>query len=123
MISNDAGATWQHVLFPNSVVFQLAATTQDLGGPFARGRYSPVRIGSEGTPFLVATFNAVYGITPDAIARTLASTSGQQPPLVGANRDGTVLLVRYAPDQIAIIRTNSSILAPTPSKSSKLTGR
>jgi len=113
MISNDAGATWQHVLFPNSVVFQLAAATPDLGGPFARGRYSPVRIGSEAMPFFVATFNAVYAITPDATARTLASSSGQQPPLVGTNRDGTVLLVRYAPDQIGIAYT-SPILAPLP---------
>lgn len=114
MISNDAGATWQHVLFPNSVVYQLANPVPDLGGPFARGRYSPVRIGSEGMPFLIATFDAVYGITPDAVARTLASSSQQQQqPLAGTNREGTVLLVRYAPDQIGITYT-SPILAPLP---------
>ena len=72
MLSTDGGATWKHVLFGSDVIFQLPNQTPDLGGPYARERYSQVRIGTDDTPFLAATASAIYGITTDAYARPVA---------------------------------------------------
>jgi len=104
MLSTDGGNTWKHVLFGNDVIFQLPNQTPDLGGPFARARYSQVRIGTDDTPFIVGTFNAVYGITTDAYARSVAPV-GQVLPLVGTDRSGFLVLVRNTPDSISIANT------------------
>jgi hypothetical protein len=114
MLSTDGGTTWKHVLFPSDVIFQLPNQTPDLGGPFTRSRYAQVRIGTEDTPFLAGTFNAVYGITTDAYARPVASIA-QVMPLVGTNRDGSIFLARYTPDRIAIRYTIGIEPDPAPS--------
>ncbi|HJW95131.1 MAG TPA: hypothetical protein VJ901_16060 [Thermoanaerobaculia bacterium] len=101
MLSTDGGATWKHVLFGNDVIFQLPNQTPDLGGPFARSRYSQVRMGTDDTPFIAGTFNAVYGITTDAYARPVASI-GQVLSLIGTNRDGSLFLARNAQDRINV---------------------
>jgi len=102
LISSDAGTTWKHVLFPSDVIFQLASGTIDTGGPYARGRYSQVRIGTEALPFIVGGSSAVYGVTTDGNARVLASGTLSQ-PLIGTNRDGSLILVRQSATSIVII--------------------
>ena len=112
MISNDGGTTWKHVLFPNSILFQLGAQTVDLGGPYARGRYSPVRIGNDELPFVVATPSVVYGIFPDGTPRVAGSvtpTTGSSNPLVGSNADNTLFLVRMTSNTIGVVDLNGKL--------------
>ncbi len=103
LISTDGGSTWTHVLFPNSVVNQLGYYTPDLGGPYARGNWSQVRIGTSDYPFVVGTSSAVMAISPDGIARTIASTANVVQPLVGMSRDGSLALVRLTLTTITVV--------------------
>ncbi len=103
LISNDGGNSWTHVLFPNSLVNQIGYYAQDFGGPFARGRFSQVRIGTSDSPFVVGTSSAVYAISTEGVARTIASTSNVAQPLVGMSRDGSLALVRMTPSTIQVV--------------------
>jgi len=105
MISSDGGTTWKHVLFPNETVWQLMSTAPDLGGPYAHGRYSGVRIGTEQVPFIVTTSSAVYAITPDGVSRVLSPTT-YAPYTIGTNRDGSLVLVRTSATTIAMLAVN-----------------
>ena len=105
MISSDGGTTWTHVLFPSDVVFHLLSGASDLGGPYAHGRYSSVRIGTDAVPFIVATSSAVYAISPDGVSRVLSPTTFNAYP-IGTNRDGSLVLVRTNATTIAVLPVN-----------------
>ena len=71
LLSTDSGATWKNVALPNTVMFPFAVT--DNGGPFARGKYSQVRIGTKDVPFVVAMHGpeAIYSVASSGAVRTL----------------------------------------------------
>lgn len=94
--STDSGATWKTVSLPAQFIgsFQYGISA-DYGGPFARARGSQIRIGSDATPFVVASNNAVYAVDASGSVRTAVSLATPQPvQLVGQNREGTRFLLR-----------------------------
>jgi hypothetical protein len=111
MLSKDGGNTWTHVLAPNFVIPQLGSNTPDLGGAFARGRYSPVRIGTDDYPFIVGCPTGVFAIGTDGVARVLAP-SNQSAPLLGTDLTGSQLLVRTEQTKISVVDLSGHISAP-----------
>jgi len=113
MISTDGGTTWKHVLFPTDTVWQLMSAAPDLGGPYAHGRYSGVRIGTDQNPFIVATSTSVYAITPDGVSRVISPTTSNPYP-IGTNRDGSLVLVRTNPTTITVLPVNGLLPGEMP---------
>jgi hypothetical protein len=98
MLSVDGGRTWKNVNLPTSSYFNsLYASSADTGGPFARGRYSQVRIGTRQFPFYFAG-NAIYALGQDGSVKTLAASTLIFPPvppvfrLIGTSLDGSNVL-------------------------------
>jgi hypothetical protein len=117
MFSSDGGQTWKNVALPASSFFtSIYTTTPDTGGPFARGRYAQVRVGTRAYPFYFASSNpfGVYAIAQDGSLRTLYTSSQilpAAPPqvrLIGTSADGSNVL--FALDRVVVsIDANGSL--------------
>jgi hypothetical protein len=102
LLSVDGGATWRKVPLPSQTISM--GTGSDTGGPFARGRYSSVRIGTREVPFVVAVDNGVVAITGTGsvtqLIPPLPPPVGPPSPfnstvtLAGSDREGKRFLVQ-----------------------------
>jgi len=118
LLSTDGGASWRTVPLPaepystflSALSLPIQADghfDQDTGGPFVRGRRSPVRPGNAAVPFVFMTRTGdIYGVTKDAAARLLYRrqidsggpyTAFSPITLAGSNAGGTQFLFVAAP--------------------------
>src|SRR5262249_22311860 len=66
----------------------------DNGGPFARGRYSSVRVGTREVPFVVANSQGVFSVSNVGTVKQIFTSSTMSPiPLIGSDREGSRFLV------------------------------
>lgn len=110
LLSVDAGVTWKHLLLPSMTSTQLLQWFTDNGGPFTRGRHSPVRTGTDEYPFVLAVPGGVYAVKRDGSTQLLASTSVTDPNriLIGSDDSGRRFLYRSAPDMLSIVSLDAS---------------
>lgn len=97
LLSTDGGRTWKRVPMPEGVRTDNYLFYTDVGGPFTRGRHSPVRLGTAEFPFVVQTESnrGVYKIGADGSATLLhPALSDQQNTLLGSNAAGTEFIIR-----------------------------
>src|SRR5207245_1037996 len=93
LMSTDSGASWMKVALPTTG-YAMQTFSADVGGPFARGRYSSVRVGSREVPFVVATSQGVYAVTSIGTANQIfTATSTAVASLLGSDREGRRFLV------------------------------
>lgn len=108
LLSTDGGSSWKPVTIPGNTSVQNWYT--DVGGPFTRGRYSQVRLGTPANPFFVHTSSGVYTVGSDATARLLytpqpAAYSG----ILGTNADGSEVLVATGADRLGAVRLDGTV--------------
>jgi hypothetical protein len=105
LYSADSGETWRALPIPAGDSPSIALLA-DVGGPVARERGSPIRIGSRDFPFVLATSDyttataRVYAVRSGGGVKVLAElawTYSAPATLVGSNRDGTRFLVSGSP--------------------------
>jgi len=79
-----------------------------VGGPFARGRYSQIRIGNDAYPFVLAPgfSGGVYAVAANGDAKMLAAPTNVF--LAGSNRPGTSFLVRTG-DALSTLDLNGTL--------------
>ncbi|PYQ53176.1 MAG: hypothetical protein DMF59_02450, partial [Acidobacteria bacterium] len=93
LMSTDSGASWMKVALPTTG-YAMQSFSVDVGGPFARGRYSSVRVGTREVPFVVATAQGVYAITSIGTTNQIFTpTSTAVASLLGSDREGRRFLV------------------------------
>jgi hypothetical protein len=95
LYSRDGGSSWKRLLMPSPLVAQTF--NQDLGGPVSHQRQSPLRIGTDSFPFVVAVPNSgIYAIAVDGTPKLIVPTTptNYALTLAGTDRDGTRFLVR-----------------------------
>lgn len=118
LMSTDSGRTWKRLTWETDTIAQLPSWQIDVGGPYARSRYSPVRIGHEEFPFVVAARSSIVAIhksgnSTQLVPSTLTTppVSLQTPPvLVGSNATGTRFLFRLTQsDQLSMVDLNGLI--------------
>ena len=105
-LSTDGGTNWKTVPLPSSTYFDYrSSTAPDAGGPFARARYSNIRIGTRDVPFVIglgpsASTNPgpLYAIRADGSV-TQWSTPGR---LIGSNKACDRFLVVNGTDVYSI---------------------
>lgn len=109
-LSTDGGTTWKPVSVPaGSALPHLTSNSVDVGGPYARSRHSPVRVGSEDHPFAVLVAAKLYLIRRDGTVELLyepPTPPGTTPSfvqLIGTDSTGTQFLLR-TPSQIIVAR-------------------
>jgi hypothetical protein len=99
MLSVDGGTTWKHVLLPNGTVG--APYSVDLGGPWTKSQFSPIRTGTAAFPFVVTIGGVgVYAIGADASTKILLPSTSPTfgfPQLAGSDKQGSRFLVRTDP--------------------------
>ena len=112
LLSTDGGTSWTKVALPSTAI--SIPSTIDVGGPFVRGRYSQVRIGTREVPFVVGVPGSasatLYGVTADGSANQLAIfpvTTLTQTPLIGRDAEGRRFLVQSS-DGIVVIDLNGT---------------
>ena len=115
LLSTDGGTSWTKVALPSTAI--NIPSTIDVGGPFVRGRYSQVRIGTREVPFVVGVPGGasatLYAVTADGSANQLAIfpvtnlTQPPQNPLIGRDAEGRRFLVQSS-DGILIIDLNGT---------------
>ncbi|MCU1348583.1 MAG: hypothetical protein JWO56_1613, partial [Acidobacteria bacterium] len=108
MLSSDGGATWKHVLLPNGDVGQFYGL--DLGGPWTKSQFSPIRTGTAEYPFVVCIPNGgVLAIGADGSSKLLVppGTSGF-PKIVGSSKDGARFLVRIEQARMISVGVNGA---------------
>ncbi|MBK5258120.1 MAG: hypothetical protein JJE51_00875 [Thermoanaerobaculia bacterium] len=101
LITSDSGATWNQVPgLGNTPLYNIPSEADDVGGPFARSRYSPVRIATESFPFVVSTGRTVYAVSRDGGSTELyiepllpGLNSVAFAKLAGSNSTGTEFLI------------------------------
>lgn len=100
LYSADAGQSWKVVPIPAGSFLAPQAIYEDVGGPIARGRGSPVRLGSPDYPFVLFAGSvlgdepAVYAVGADGSARRLLKLTAEYGTgLIGSNQEGTRFLV------------------------------
>lgn len=100
LFSIDGGASWKRPLLPNGTLTELGLPYIDVGGPYARSRYSQVRIGTAADPFVVNIPGAgIWAVSADGSVRVLVPQSdapSQNVPirLAGSDAAGTRFLYR-----------------------------
>jgi hypothetical protein len=116
MLSVDGGRSWKNITLPTSNFFNPIFTSfADNGGPFARGRYSQVRIGTRDVPFYFASSNpvSVTAIRQDGSLRTIYTPSllfpvGAQIRLIGTSIDGSNVLFMVGPTVMSLDANGTS---------------
>ena len=96
-LTTDGGATWKTVSIPKSGYSDYQSSiAPDVGGPFTRGRYSNIRIGTGDVPFVISLIPAsppyddlLYAIRADGSVKPWAMTGR----LIGSNKAGDRFLV------------------------------
>jgi hypothetical protein len=100
-LSVDGGRTWKTLTLPASSYFtSIFYSYPDTGGPFARGRYSQVRVGTRQYPFYFASGNpaGVFAVGQDGSVKTLYTSPlilpivPPQIRLIGTSFDGSNVL-------------------------------
>ena len=105
-LSTDGGANWKALSLPSSTYFDYRSSgSADVGGPFARARYSTIRIGTRDVPFVIAlgsyastTPVPLYAIRADGSV-TQWTTAGR---LIGSNQSCDRFLVVNGTDVYSI---------------------
>lgn len=92
MLSTEGGATWKTVAIDNNVNLSHVMSSIDVGGPFAGGRGSAIRIGTDANPFIVANREAVFAVSAGGTARNVLTATN--PRLIGTDREGRRVLVQ-----------------------------
>lgn len=106
MFSSDAGATWK-VLPVESFNITHVMSSTDVGGPFAGGRGSAIRIGTEADPFIITSQQAVFAISAGGTARNVLAVAN--PRLIGTDREGRRVLVQSGTEVLTLDTVTSSI--------------
>src|SRR5581483_1914178 len=116
-------SSWTKLNLPSSTA--PVVTGSDTGGPFARGRYSNVRIGTNEVPFVVAIGSVVYAIQQTGSLRQLfppllTPMVGNPVTLAGSNRQGNRFLVAASNGGVFNVDLNGAQTAVMPA--SNITG-
>jgi hypothetical protein len=120
-LSTDSGTTWKPVDVPvQQPIAQLFSWQADVGGPFARGRRSQIRIGTEANPFAVASGDTLYAIGADGSWRVLYSGPNSI-QLIGSDKEGARLLVRTL-DELLVVDATQHFRYATVATSAPLEG-
>ena len=108
LLTVDGAATWKTVGLPSvNNLGNFSTPIPDTGGPFARGRWSPLRIGTRQYPFYFASPSNIYALSENGSIKGLYTpTAGSQGVrMIGTSFDGSTVL--YAVDRnVASIDTN-----------------
>jgi hypothetical protein len=102
MLSVDGGRTWKNISLPANTSFTslFYPSYPDTGGPFARGRYAQVRVGTRQYPFYFSSASpyGVFAVGQDGSIKTLFTSTlillpaSQPPRLIGTSLDGASVL-------------------------------
>jgi hypothetical protein len=111
MLSADGGATWKQLALPNYIVG--SPYNVDVGGPWFKSQFSPLRTGNAQYPFVVAVPGyGVIAIGADGTSKYLyTTTSTSAPQLIGNNKEGTRFLVRTGPTAMSIVSLDGTSTA------------
>jgi hypothetical protein len=94
-LSVDGGTTWKQLVLPVTNYFeQIFPIATDTGGPYVRGRYAQVRIGTHDVPFYLGP-GSVSAIARDGSVKPLAVSTALPPPqiaVIGNSADGSRVL-------------------------------
>jgi len=114
LFSNDAGNSWMRLALPATAVY--FPNGADTGGPFARGRFSNILIGTREFPFvlsLAASSNAtIDGVTFDGSVKLLGTfpiSNLATPALIGRDAPGRRFLVQGI-NGVAIVDLNGAAI-------------
>ncbi len=114
LFSNDAGNSWMRLALPATAVY--FPNGADTGGPFARGRFSNILIGTREVPFvlsLAASSNAtIDGVTFDGSVKLLGTfpiSNLATPALIGRDAPGRRFLVQGI-NGVAIVDLNGAAI-------------
>src|SRR5688572_13107680 len=106
LFSSDAGATWK-VLPVESINISHVMSATDVGGPFAGGRGSAIRIGTEADPFIVTSQQAVFAISAGGTARNVLAMAN--PRLIGSDSVGRRVLVQSGTQVLTLDTVTSAV--------------
>jgi hypothetical protein len=98
-LSVDGGKSWKNIILPATTNFSnLYSPAPDTGGPFARGRYAQVRIGTHDVPFIFSGNGGIFAIGRDGSVKMLVAPPNNlvfptpQVRLIGTSIDGAQAL-------------------------------
>jgi len=100
-LSTDGGASWKLLPLPPSTLDSQSSVAPDLGGPFARARYSTIRIGTRDVPFVISVGN--YSSTNGGLLFAIRADGSVKPwgmlgRLIGSNKVGDRFLIASGSD-------------------------
>jgi hypothetical protein len=108
MLTVDGALTWKSVGLPStSNLGNVSTQIPDTGGPFARGRWSQLRIGTRQYPFYFASGLKLYALSENGSLKSLDTPIAPTPPvrIIGTSLDGATVL--YTADRnVVSIDTN-----------------
>lgn len=97
VLSNDGGRTWRDVAFPGQAYLPLVLPMVDVGGFYARSRFSNLRIGPHEQPFVLVTSATdgyhLVAVGLDGTWRDLMPPSSQPLRLAGSDLERRRFLV------------------------------
>lgn len=106
LLSTDGGTTWKRVAMPENLHTDNYLFYTDVGGPFTKGRHSPVRLGTAEYPFVIQTESngGVFKIGADGSAVMIhPAKSDLQNTLLGSNAAGTEFVIRSARNNAVVV--------------------
>lgn len=104
-LTTDGGSSWKTISLPQGYFDYQSAVTPDVGGPFARARYSSIRIGTGDVPFVIGlssygspAVGSLYAVRTDGSVKQWATTGR----VIGTNKAGDRFLVSNGSDIYSI---------------------
>ena len=104
-LTTDGGASWNTLSLPKLYFDYQSSAAPDLGGPFARARYSNIRIGTRDVPFVISltsysptNASSLYAVRADGSVKLWTMTGR----LIGSNKACDRFLVVSGPDLYSI---------------------